>query len=43
MQDTKPIRILVCAGEISGDMYAAAIIREMRAQCPAPPEFFGIG
>lgn len=43
MQDTKPIRILVCAGEISGDMYAAAIIREMRAQCPAPLEFFGIG
>lgn len=43
MSQQKPIRILICAGEISGDMYGAAIIREMRAACKAPLEFYGIG
>ncbi len=43
MTQQKPIRILICAGEISGDMYGAAIIREMRAACKTPLEFYGIG
>ncbi len=43
MSQQKPIRILICAGEISGDMYGAAIIREMRAACNTPLEFYGIG
>lgn len=37
------IRILICAGEISGDMYGAAIVREMRAQSATPLEFYGFG
>jgi len=43
MSQEKPIRILISAGEISGDMYGAAIVREMRAACKAPLEFYGIG
>ena len=31
MPEESPIRILVCAGETSGDMYGAAILRELRA------------
>ena len=43
MPDSRKKRILICAGEISGDMYGAAIVREMRAASPVPLEFFGIG
>lgn len=43
MPQENPIRILICAGEISGDMYGAAIVREMRAACPIPIECYGIG
>jgi len=35
--------IMILAGEISGDMYGAAIVREMRAASPAPLQFYGIG
>lgn len=35
-------RVLVVAGEISGDMHAAALVRELRARDPGL-EFFGIG
>lgn len=40
---SNPKRILICAGEISGDMYGAAIVREMRAQSACPLEFYGFG
>ena len=43
MSQTPPIRILVCAGETSGDMYGAAILRELRAIAPRPLECYGIG
>lgn len=39
----KPKRILIIAGEISGDMYGAAIVHEMRAKSSVPLEFYGIG
>ena len=39
-----PIRLMVCAGEVSGDLYAAALVRELRKICaPRPVEVFGIG
>ena len=43
MPGQPPIRILVCAGETSGDMYGAAILRELRAIAPRPLECYGIG
>lgn len=43
MPEEKPIRILVCAGETSGDMYGAAILRELRARTSRPLECYGIG
>ncbi len=43
MPQERPIRILISAGEISGDMYGAAIVRDMRAACKVPLEFYGIG
>ena len=39
-----PLRILLLAGEVSGDMHAAALLRELRAAvAPCPLEVFGIG
>ena len=38
-----PVRIMVSAGEVSGDMHAAALVSELRALCPAPIEVYGIG
>lgn len=40
---TKPLRVLVVAGEVSGDQHAAALMRAMRAQHPGPLAFRGIG
>jgi|LSQX01.2.fsa_nt_gb lipid-A-disaccharide synthase len=34
---------MICAGEISGDMYGAAIVREIRKQATVPIEFYGFG
>ncbi|MBQ3811341.1 MAG: lipid-A-disaccharide synthase, partial [Kiritimatiellae bacterium] len=40
----RPLRIMVSAGEISGDMYAAAIVRELRRlAAPRVLEVFGLG
>ena len=39
-----PLRIMICAGEISGDMYGAALMRELRRQFPNRTlTFFGLG
>lgn len=38
-----PLRILICAGEVSGDMHAAALMRELRARLPRPVVFRGFG
>ena len=43
MPEQSPIRILVCAGETSGDMYGAAILRELRAIAQRPLDCYGIG
>jgi len=34
---------MVSAGEVSGDMHAAALINELRTLCPVPIEVYGIG
>lgn len=34
---------MLVAGEISGDLHAAAIVRELRRICPRPLEIYGIG
>jgi lipid-A-disaccharide synthase len=39
----KPLRILICAGEVSGDMHAAALMRALRERLPAPLAFRGFG
>ncbi len=39
---TRPPSILIVAGEVSGDMHAAALVRELRRLLPAA-RFFGIG
>lgn len=42
--ESRPLRVMVSAGEISGDMYAAAIVRELRRLRPERAfEFFGLG
>ena len=38
-----PLRILIVAGEVSGDMHAAALMRALRAQHAGPIAFRGIG
>ena len=39
-----PLRLMVLAGEVSGDMHAAALLRELRAVvAPRDVEAFGIG
>lgn len=39
-----PLRLMVCAGEVSGDLYAAALVRELRRVfAPRPVEISGIG
>jgi len=37
------LKILISAGEISGDSYGAALLRELRRIIPPPVEAFGIG
>ena len=39
----EPLRILICAGEVSGDMHAAALIRALRERLPRPIVFRGFG
>lgn len=40
----RPLRLMVCAGEVSGDLYAAALLRELRRlAAPRQIEVFGIG
>lgn len=38
-----PLRILICAGEVSGDMHAAALMRALRERLPRPVAFRGFG
>jgi lipid-A-disaccharide synthase len=38
-----PLRILICAGEVSGDMHAAALMRALRERVPGPLVFRGFG
>ncbi len=38
-----PLRILLCAGEVSGDMHAAALMRALRARLRQPLMFRGFG
>lgn len=40
---TLPLRILIVAGEVSGDMHAAALMRALRAHHAGPIVFRGIG
>lgn len=40
---TIPLRILICAGEVSGDMHAAALMRALRGRLPRPVVFRGFG
>ncbi len=39
----KPLRVLICAGEVSGDMHAAALMRSLRERIAGPVEFRGFG
>lgn len=39
----KPLRILICAGEVSGDMHAAALMRALRERIGRPIAFRGFG
>jgi lipid-A-disaccharide synthase len=39
----RPLRILVVAGEVSGDAYGAALMRHLRSASPQPLVFRGIG
>ncbi len=39
----KPLRVLICAGEVSGDMHAAALMRALRERMPGPLVFRGFG
>ena len=39
----KSLRILICAGEVSGDMHAAALMRALRERLPCPVDFRGFG
>ncbi len=39
----KPLRVLICAGEVSGDMHAAALMRALRERLPGPLVFRGFG
>lgn len=41
--EARPLRVLIVAGEVSGDMHAAAVMRAMRARHDAPILFRGIG
>ena len=38
-----PIRILICAGEASGDLHASALMRALRSRLSVPIEFRGFG
>lgn len=38
-----PLRVLIVAGEASGDLYGAALMRHLRLQSPRPICFRGIG
>ncbi|MDR2850107.1 MAG: lipid-A-disaccharide synthase [Verrucomicrobiota bacterium] len=38
-----PLKILVCAGEVSGDMHAAALMRALRERLGRPVAFRGFG
>jgi lipid-A-disaccharide synthase len=42
-KNTPPLRILICAGEVSGDMHAAALMRALRARVRQPLVFRGFG
>lgn len=38
-----PLRCLILAGEVSGDLHAAALMRALQAQWPHPIDFRGMG
>lgn len=38
-----PLRLMIIAGEVSGDMHAAALLHELRRLSPRPIEAYGIG
>ena len=38
-----PLKIMICAGEVSGDMHAAALMRALRAAVDRPIVFRGFG
>ena len=42
MDDTA-IKIFICAGEVSGDMHAASLMRALRKLAPSPLVFRGFG
>ena len=37
----KPLRVLICAGEVSGDMHAATLVRALREKIPLELRGFG--
>jgi lipid-A-disaccharide synthase len=43
MDSRHETRILICAGEVSGDMHAAALMRALRARLGRPVAFRGFG
>ncbi|MDA3924450.1 MAG: lipid-A-disaccharide synthase [Kiritimatiellae bacterium] len=40
---TKPLKIYICAGEVSGDMHASALMKALKTLSPSPLEFRGFG
>ncbi|MEI7902682.1 MAG: lipid-A-disaccharide synthase [bacterium] len=40
---SSPFRILICAGEVSGDLHAAALMRALRERITGPVAFRGFG
>ena len=43
MNQPLPLKILICAGEVSGDMHAAALMHALREQLGCPIAFRGFG
>ncbi len=43
MTPDRPLRLLISAGEVSGDLHAAAVLRALRGLVDRPIEAYGIG
>jgi lipid-A-disaccharide synthase len=43
MESNQPLKIFICAGEVSGDMHAAIVMRALRRKLGRPIRFRGFG